>query len=44
VNVDAAAWHALANQALLDYLDRGDARHALKLLLGALSRRLQQAA
>jgi PAS domain S-box-containing protein len=39
--LDAAAdWHALAHEALLDHVNRGDARHALELLLAALSRRL----
>jgi len=40
---DAAAdWHAVAHQALLDHLNRGDPRHALRLLLAALSRRLRR--
>jgi hypothetical protein len=33
--------HALACEALLDHLDRGDARHALHRLLSALARRLR---
>ena len=37
----AAAWQALAHEALLDHVDRGDARHALQRLLSALARRLQ---
>ena len=34
------AWHALTHDALLDYVHRGDARHALRQLLAALARRL----
>ena len=34
-------WFALAHQALLDHVNRGDARHALKLLLSATAQRLQ---
>ena len=37
---DAAAWLALAHEALLDHLDRGDPRHALQRLLDGLARRL----
>jgi len=37
---DADGWHALAHAALLDHVNRGDARHALQLLLAALARRL----
>jgi PAS domain S-box-containing protein len=36
----AADWHALAHEALLDHVNRGDARHALQTLLSALARRL----
>ena len=36
----AGAWVALAHEALLDHVDRGDARHALHHLLSALARRL----
>ena len=36
----AADWHALAHEALLDHVNRGDARHALQMLLSALARRL----
>jgi PAS domain S-box-containing protein len=40
---DAAAdWHALAHEALLDHLNRGDPRHALQLLLAAVSQRLRR--
>jgi PAS domain S-box-containing protein len=39
--VAAGEWHALAHEALLDHVDRGDARHALQRLLGALARRLR---
>ncbi len=35
-----AQWQALAQDALLDHVHRGDARHALDLLTSALSRRL----
>jgi len=35
------AWHALAQDALLDFVHRGDARHALRLLLAALAHRLR---
>ena len=35
------AWHALTQDALLAFVHRGDARHALRLLLAALARRLQ---
>ena len=38
----AADWHALAHEALLDHVNRGDARHALKMLLAALSRQLRR--
>jgi signal transduction histidine kinase len=38
----AADWHALAHGALLDHVNRGDARHALELLLAALSRQLRR--
>ena len=38
----AADWHALAHEALLDHVTRGDARHALKMLLAALSRQLRR--
>ncbi len=37
----AADWHALAHEALLDHVNRGDARHALQMLLAALSRQLR---
>jgi PAS domain S-box-containing protein len=37
----AAGWHALTHAALLDHVDRGDARHALQMLLSALSRQLR---
>ena len=37
---DAADWLALAQRALLDHVHRGDARHALQMLLGALARQL----
>jgi hypothetical protein len=36
---DADGWHALAHEALLDHVNRGDPRHALQLLLSALARR-----
>jgi len=36
----AADWQALAHEALLDHVNRGDARHALQMLLSALSLRL----
>jgi PAS domain S-box-containing protein len=36
---DRAVWQALAHEALLDHVNRGDARHALKLLVDALARR-----
>ena len=39
---DLAHWQALALEALLDHVNRGDARHALKLLLDALARHLGQ--
>ena len=39
--VAAGEWHALAHDALLDHVDRGDARHALQRLLSALARRLR---
>jgi PAS domain S-box-containing protein len=37
----AADWHALTHAALLGHVDRGDARHALQMLLAALSRQLR---
>ena len=37
---DAADWQALAHEALLDHVNRGDARHALQMLLSALAHRL----
>jgi len=37
----AADWHALAHEALLDHVNRGDARHALQLLLSAMARQLR---
>jgi PAS domain S-box-containing protein len=37
---DAADWQALAHEALLDHVNRGDARHALRMLLSALAHRL----
>jgi PAS domain S-box-containing protein len=37
---DACDWQALAHQALLDHLNRGDTRHALQMLLAALAQRL----
>jgi PAS domain S-box-containing protein len=37
---DAADWQALAQEALLDHVNRGDARHALQMLLSALAHRL----
>ncbi len=37
---DAADWQALAHEALLDHVNRGDARHALQMLLSALALRL----
>ena len=37
---DAAGWQALAHEALLDHVNRGDARHALQMLLSALAHRL----
>ncbi len=40
---DAGEWHALAHVALLDHVNRGDARHALQMLLSALAQRLGQA-
>jgi PAS domain S-box-containing protein len=40
----AAGWHALAHEALLDHLNRGNARHALQLLLAAVARRLRRPA
>jgi PAS domain S-box-containing protein len=38
----AANWHALAHEALLDHLNRGDPRHALQLLLAAVARQLRR--
>ena len=38
----AAEWHVLAHEALLDHVNRGDARHALQLLVAAVSRRLRR--
>jgi PAS domain S-box-containing protein len=38
----AADWQALANEALLDHLNRGDPRHALQMLLAAVSKRLRR--
>jgi len=37
----ADEWCVLAHEALLDHVDRGDARHALQRLLSALARRLR---
>jgi PAS domain S-box-containing protein len=37
-----ADWRALAQEALLDHVTRGDARHALKMLLAALARQLRR--
>jgi len=37
---DAADWRDLAHEALLDHVNRGDARHALQMLLSALAHRL----
>jgi PAS domain S-box-containing protein len=37
-----ADWHALAHEALLDHLNRGDPRHALQMLLAAVSRQLRR--
>jgi PAS domain S-box-containing protein len=37
---DAADWRALAHEALLDHVNRGDARHALQMLLSALAHRI----
>ena len=37
---DAPGWQALAHEALLDHVNRGDARHALQLLLAALARQM----
>ena len=37
-----AAWQTLAHEALLDHVNRGDALHALQLLLSALSRQLRR--
>ena len=39
---DRAVWQALAHEALLDHVNRGDARHALKLLVDALARHCAQ--
>lgn len=38
----AGEWHTLAHGALLDHVNRGDARHALQLLLTALAQQLGQ--
>jgi len=38
----AADWLALAQEALLDHLNRGDPRHALQMLLAAVSLRLRR--
>ena len=35
------SWQALAHLALLDHVNRGDARHALEMLLSATARHLQ---
>ena len=35
------SWHALAHQALVDHVNRGDARHALEMLLSATARHLR---
>ena len=37
----AADWQALAHEALLDHVNRGDARHALQMLLSALAHRIE---
>jgi PAS domain S-box-containing protein len=37
---NAADWQALAHEALLDHVNRGDARHSLQMLLSALAHRL----
>ena len=40
---DDGRWQRLVNEALLDHVNRGDARHALKLLVEALAHQLGQA-
>ncbi|MGL6109965.1 MAG: PAS domain-containing protein [Rubrivivax sp.] len=41
-DADDGVWQSLAHAALLDHVNRGDARHALQMLLSALARRLGQ--